>query len=50
MIDAAKRVSQTHNRVIPYFAGQDKIEKTSQGSDRAKLVANLLDAAGVTRK
>jgi phosphoribosylpyrophosphate synthetase len=31
------------------LVGQDKIEKTSQGSDRAKLVANLLDAAGATR-
>jgi ribose-phosphate pyrophosphokinase len=49
MIDAAKRASARHiTAVIPYFQG-DKIEKTSQGSDRAKLVANLLDAAGATR-
>jgi phosphoribosylpyrophosphate synthetase len=49
MIDAAKRASARHiTAVIPYFLG-DKIEKTSQGSDRAKLVANLLDAAGATR-
>jgi phosphoribosylpyrophosphate synthetase len=32
MIDAAKRASARHiTAVIPYFAGQDKIEKTSQG-------------------
>jgi ribose-phosphate pyrophosphokinase len=50
MIDAAKRASARHiTAVIPYFDGQDKIEKTSQGSDRAKLVANLLDAAGAIR-
>jgi phosphoribosylpyrophosphate synthetase len=42
-------LQQTHNSGNSYFVGQDKIEKTSQGSDRAKLVANLLDAAGATR-
>jgi ribose-phosphate pyrophosphokinase len=44
MIDAAKRASARHiTAVIPILI-KDKIEKTSQGSDRAKLVANLCDA------
>jgi ribose-phosphate pyrophosphokinase len=49
MIDAANASARHITAVIPYFVGQDKIEKTSQGSDRSKLVANLLDAAGATR-
>jgi ribose-phosphate pyrophosphokinase len=48
MIDAAN-VLQQDITVIPYFgwARQDRKDKPS--SDRAKLVANLLDAAGATR-
>jgi phosphoribosylpyrophosphate synthetase len=43
-----KRASARHiTAVIPILMG-NKIEKTSQGSDRAKLVANLLDAASNT--
>jgi ribose-phosphate pyrophosphokinase len=46
MIDAANVLQQTHNSGNLILVGQDKIEKTKP--DRAKLVANLLDA-GATR-
>ena len=51
MIDAAKRASaRTINAVIPYFgwARQDRKDKP-RGSIGAKLVADLLSAAGVNR-
>ena len=51
MIDAAKRASARHiTAVIPYFgwARQDRKDKPRVPIG-AKLVANLLDAAGATR-
>lgn len=51
MVDAAKRASARHiTAVIPYFgwARQDRKDKP-RAPIGAKLVANLLDAAGATR-
>ena len=50
MVDAAKELLQENNVVIPYFgwARQDRKDQPRVAIG-AKLVANLLEAAGVDR-